>query len=395
MSTTGSGRAQRLLDDQIEPFLQHLRDAGYAERTLRKKRTVARAFARWAKGKGIATIDLNDGHVDAFVLRLPRGGKSRRKFELAAVRLFLGYLRATAGSAVPVRGSPQLIHCQPSSTVRESPAQGSRARGEFASRLLAADPDLSRVQIRGHWFPAITEGAHDSGLRHRTDAQSVCGVCPPSGDSTALVLSLSLSFRPYANRPLSFRAQSLQIPPFHSARISRTGRSDACAGGNGSSDAQRTSGLRDPAPPCQAWSARRRDRFAGTGRYLLADRRDRRPWEGPHDRAFAPAAGYRRSLGRLPSQGSWRQQITTNLLANVGAAYRSDGSSGGGPHCAPSARASGDSALRARRRPSVPPRLSNADDSPWRLSAGDCGSSSPSFPNDHFRLHPGGIRGIA
>ena len=44
MSTTGSGRAQRLLDDQIEPFLQHLRDAGYAERTLRKKRTVARAL---------------------------------------------------------------------------------------------------------------------------------------------------------------------------------------------------------------------------------------------------------------------------------------------------------------------------------------------------------------
>lgn len=71
MSTTGSGRAQRLLDDQIEPFLQHLGDAGYAERTLRKKRTVARAFARWATRKGIATIDLTDGHADAFVLRLP------------------------------------------------------------------------------------------------------------------------------------------------------------------------------------------------------------------------------------------------------------------------------------------------------------------------------------
>ena len=56
MSKTYSGRMQRLLDDQIEPFLQHLRDAGYAERTLRKKRTVARAFARWAHGKGIATI---------------------------------------------------------------------------------------------------------------------------------------------------------------------------------------------------------------------------------------------------------------------------------------------------------------------------------------------------
>ena len=114
MSTTGSGRVQRLLDDQIEPFLQHLRDAGYAERTLRKKRTVARAFTLWAHGKGIATIDLDDSHVDAFVLRLPRVGKSRRKFELAGVRLFLGYLRATvslqcAPAEAPVSSTASLL----------------------------------------------------------------------------------------------------------------------------------------------------------------------------------------------------------------------------------------------------------------------------------------------
>src|SRR5215467_14167775 len=106
MFTTGSGRAQRLLDDQIEPFLQHLRDAGYAERTLRKKRTVAKAFARWAKRKGIAAIDLNDGHLDAFVRRLPRRDRSRLKFELAAVRLFLGYLRAAAGLQCPAQRAP-------------------------------------------------------------------------------------------------------------------------------------------------------------------------------------------------------------------------------------------------------------------------------------------------
>lgn len=49
------GAPQRRLDDQIEPFLQHLRGAGYAERTLRKKRTVLRAFVRWAKRKQIAS----------------------------------------------------------------------------------------------------------------------------------------------------------------------------------------------------------------------------------------------------------------------------------------------------------------------------------------------------
>jgi integrase/recombinase XerD len=106
MSTTGSGRAQRLLDDQIEPFLQHLRDAGYAERTLRKKRTVARAFAQWANRKGIALIDLNDGHVDTFVQRLPRAGESRQQFELASVRLFLGYLRGAAGRQFPAVQAP-------------------------------------------------------------------------------------------------------------------------------------------------------------------------------------------------------------------------------------------------------------------------------------------------
>jgi integrase/recombinase XerD len=106
MSITGSGRAQPLLDDQIEPFLQHLRDAGYAERTLRKKRTVAKAFARWAKRKRIAAMDLNDSHIGAFLRRLPRGDKSRLKFELAGVRLFLGYLRATAGVQCPAPQAP-------------------------------------------------------------------------------------------------------------------------------------------------------------------------------------------------------------------------------------------------------------------------------------------------
>ena len=47
MSTTGSSRAQqRLLDDQIEPFLQHLRGAGYAQRTLRKKRSARQCQRR-------------------------------------------------------------------------------------------------------------------------------------------------------------------------------------------------------------------------------------------------------------------------------------------------------------------------------------------------------------
>src|ERR1051325_4005330 len=104
--TSEEGTSEDLLDDRIGPFLQQLRDSGYAERTLRKKRTVARAFARWAKRKGIVTIDLNDGHVDAFVRRLHRGEESRLMFELAGLRLFLGYLRATAGLPCPAPPAP-------------------------------------------------------------------------------------------------------------------------------------------------------------------------------------------------------------------------------------------------------------------------------------------------
>ena len=107
MSTTGAGRSQQqLLDDQIEPFLQQLRDAGYAERTLCKKRTVARAFARWAEQKGIDTRDLNGGHIDAFVGRPPRREKSHVKFELAVMRLFFRYLHTTTDLQCPHPQAP-------------------------------------------------------------------------------------------------------------------------------------------------------------------------------------------------------------------------------------------------------------------------------------------------
>ena len=88
---------QRLLDDQIEPFLKQLQNAGYAQRTLRKKRTVARAFVRWAKSKRIVTRDLNARHIAAFVKRSPGIGKAHVQFELAVMRLFVGYLRREAG----------------------------------------------------------------------------------------------------------------------------------------------------------------------------------------------------------------------------------------------------------------------------------------------------------
>ena len=99
--TLEGGTPGRPLDDHIEPFLKHLGAAGYAERTLRKKRTVAKAFARWTRRKQIVGNDLSDGHITAFVARSPRRRKAHVKFELAAMRLFFEYLRGYAGLQRP------------------------------------------------------------------------------------------------------------------------------------------------------------------------------------------------------------------------------------------------------------------------------------------------------
>jgi len=99
--TLENGTPESLLDNHIEPFLKHLRAAGYAERTLRKKRRVARAFARWTRRKQIAVNDLNDSHIAAFVARSPRKRKTHVKFELAVMRLFFGYLRGYVGLQRP------------------------------------------------------------------------------------------------------------------------------------------------------------------------------------------------------------------------------------------------------------------------------------------------------
>ena len=82
-----------LLDNHVEPFLDHLRAKGYAERTQRKKRSVAASFARWSGRRGVNVASLRDGHVAAFIGRSQRRSKTREKLEVATLRQLLGYLR--------------------------------------------------------------------------------------------------------------------------------------------------------------------------------------------------------------------------------------------------------------------------------------------------------------
>ena len=100
-STLDDGTPESLLGYHIEPFLKYLRAAGYAERTLRKKRTVARAFARWMRRKHIAVNSLNDSHIAAFVARSPRRRKTHVKSELSAMVLLFEYLRGHVGLQRP------------------------------------------------------------------------------------------------------------------------------------------------------------------------------------------------------------------------------------------------------------------------------------------------------
>lgn len=109
------GPSPGLCDTHVSSFLTHLRAEGYAERTLRKKRSIVASFARWTVGKQLAVDDVNESLLAAFVERSPRRRKTRVNFELAALRPFVKYLRAEVGVAappLPIDASPadQLEH---------------------------------------------------------------------------------------------------------------------------------------------------------------------------------------------------------------------------------------------------------------------------------------------
>ncbi len=92
-----------LLDLHVESFVDRLRAAGYARRSLRKRRYVANSFVRWTRNKQLAVRNLDESHVATFLDRLPRRSKERFSLERAAMRLFLRHLRADAGVSTPPR----------------------------------------------------------------------------------------------------------------------------------------------------------------------------------------------------------------------------------------------------------------------------------------------------
>jgi site-specific recombinase XerD len=91
-----------LLNSHIAGFLAKLRAAGYSERTLKKKQSVATAFIKWSQGKKIRLHELNEAVVAAFLGRSRERRATRVKFEKSALRLLLDYLRHGAGVPDPL-----------------------------------------------------------------------------------------------------------------------------------------------------------------------------------------------------------------------------------------------------------------------------------------------------
>lgn len=100
--TFEDGAPLGLLDFHVEAFLGYLRTAGYAERTLRKKRSIMAAFAQWTRRERIALDQLSDSDIAAFVKRSSGTRTARVQFELAALRPLLEYLRAETGARSPL-----------------------------------------------------------------------------------------------------------------------------------------------------------------------------------------------------------------------------------------------------------------------------------------------------
>lgn len=102
-----SGPVLGLLDTHVESFFAHLRAEGYAGRTLKKKRSVIKSFARWTRRRSIAVEDLDESHAARYASRSERR-KARAAFENATLRLLIRFLRLDGGvpSSVALNNVP-------------------------------------------------------------------------------------------------------------------------------------------------------------------------------------------------------------------------------------------------------------------------------------------------
>jgi integrase/recombinase XerD len=91
------------LDEFLDPFTRELEGLGYADGTVRKKRSIAAAFAAWVGGQRLAVSAIDDATVEAF---LGCSGGSGRVAGDGRRRTVTGFLEHLRVAGVTVRPRP-------------------------------------------------------------------------------------------------------------------------------------------------------------------------------------------------------------------------------------------------------------------------------------------------
>jgi integrase/recombinase XerD len=253
---------QNLFDDHIKLFLHDLQSAGYAERTLRKKRPILRSFARWAKRREIGVLDFNDRHVVAFVAGSARRRKAFVALQLSVMRRFLRYLRCGAGAQRP----PVLEDTSAADDLLRHYEDFLRRNRGLAENSIHVYIPFIRSFLTSH---ATRRSRVPQRLFNTLAIRNfILGhIHNRSGEYVRLLATALRSFFRFLflsgriPRDLSpFDSQSLQVPSCNSARFSRAGGSRACIGDDGPINTHWSAGLRNPDSACPARPSRRRNR---------------------------------------------------------------------------------------------------------------------------------------
>ena len=96
------GASPGLYEYHIDAFLDQLRQAGYSEVTLGKKRRVLNAFSQWMRNKSVVMEHFNESDITKFAESSPSTRASYVQFKLSVLRLHLAYLRTEKLVRVPV-----------------------------------------------------------------------------------------------------------------------------------------------------------------------------------------------------------------------------------------------------------------------------------------------------
>lgn len=143
-----------VIESHIDYFIADLETAGYAIRTLKKKRTALRQFISWRRCLKNPSAEPDESEVIDFLERSSHYGRNRRRTESAALLSFLEYLRSHS----VIKTSPPKVLDNVSSLME-------RRYADFLSR----EKGLAELSIRVY-LPLVHDLLHYLKREHGTTA---------------------------------------------------------------------------------------------------------------------------------------------------------------------------------------------------------------------------------